>query len=171
MCECSICITFYYHYCVTRNKCGYYYSISRLAMYAFVVKSCWRTGILHFYRSIRSSWKPKYVSILSIYSIFMLTYVSYSIDVLVADWLAGAFWVQFCCRVLSVFVLRTMRLEANGAVAGADWSCYSDGCWWCLRQLDDIFWSFSIITIAHSVPTCSLSLSPFQSPPLRKMCI
>lgn len=41
---------------------------------------------------------------------------------------------------------------------------YSDGCWWCLRQLDDIFWSFSIITIAHSVPTCSLSLSPFQSP-------
>lgn len=88
-------------------------------------------------------------------------------------WLAGwhiAFWVQFCVGALSVFVLRTMRLVRMVLLPMLTGCCYSDGCWWCLRQLDDIFWSFSIITIAHSVPTYSLSFSLFHNRPLTQKC-
>lgn len=71
-------------------------------------------------------------------------------------WLVGWWvgWMHFGYNFVSGFIgicTKNNVVETARAVVIADWCCYCDSCWWCLRQLDDIFWSFSIITIAYSV--------------------
>lgn len=178
MCVHSMCITFYYRYCVTRNKSSYYYTCkSWFAMFVFVVKLCWRTGILHFCRSIAPTGNTQ-ICVYIEYLLYIYVNVRFVFNRCIGGgggdggWLAGTFWVQFCCRVLSVFVLRTMRF-------GNEWSCCQ--CWdWCCciaMAVDDVFVNlmisfdrFLLLPLLTAYQLVHSLCRPFNRP-LRKMCI